>query len=135
MTTQQGSVPTEVHEKLQAASKDFAAVKCSREAFDKFAVEAKGLLAGHDEALRLVEKTILKSPEVWEKMHEYMVSQKQQVDVEESGKCSEGGECPNQRSFTWVLFSIIRGVFHGITSICLFRARFNCCAIFSFYLC
>ncbi|KAK4207913.1 hypothetical protein QBC37DRAFT_432736 [Rhypophila decipiens] len=69
-----GSVPKEINEALQAASKAFKEENYSREAFEKFAVEAKTLLADHHEALRVMEETILKNPDVWEKMREYSLS-------------------------------------------------------------
>ncbi|KAM7185940.1 hypothetical protein V8F33_012129 [Rhypophila sp. PSN 637] len=81
-----GSIPKEVNEEVQAACEEFAAAKYSREAFDKFAIEVRGILAGHEKVLRLVEDSILKSPEVWEKMHEYLSSQQDPAKVDESGK-------------------------------------------------
>ncbi|KAM7194940.1 hypothetical protein V8F33_006982 [Rhypophila sp. PSN 637] len=74
-TMNHGSVPKETNEALQAASKAFKEKNYSREAFEKFAVEARTLLADHHAALRVIEETILKNPEVWEKMREYVLSQ------------------------------------------------------------
>lgn len=81
-----------MNEEVRAACEEFAAAKYSREAFDKFAVEVRGLLAGHEKVLRLVEDSILKSPEVWEKMHEYLSSQQDPAKVDESGKWAAGGQ-------------------------------------------
>lgn len=91
MPYQQGSIPKEVNDKLQAATRDFALADYSRAAFEKFAIEARSLLVAHDEALRLVEDTLLKTPEVWDKMHEYAVSKQGKKD--ESLLCLTGEPC------------------------------------------
>ncbi|KAM7214447.1 hypothetical protein V8F06_010204 [Rhypophila decipiens] len=86
LNNRQESLPKDVNEKLQAACKDFAVANYSREALSKFSSEASALLAGHDEALRLFESTILKNPGVWDKMHEHAIGKQEKRDATTKGE-------------------------------------------------
>lgn len=77
MNNLQESVLEDVNDKLQIVSKEFAAANYSREALERFAAEARSLLADHDEALRLQESAILKNPGVWDKMHETVMAKRE----------------------------------------------------------
>ncbi|KAK4212531.1 hypothetical protein QBC37DRAFT_374937 [Rhypophila decipiens] len=80
------SLPKDVNDKLQAACKDFVVANYSREALSKFSSEARALLAGHDEALRLFESTVLKNPGVWDKMHEHTIAKQEKRDAATKGE-------------------------------------------------
>ena len=66
----QNSLPKDVNDELMSACQDFKDANYSREALNRLAADARTLLAGHEEALRLFEGTILKTPGVWDRMHE-----------------------------------------------------------------
>ncbi|KAH8125235.1 hypothetical protein LI328DRAFT_167485 [Trichoderma asperelloides] len=67
-------VPKDVNNELQAACGEFAAANYSRKALDRFRAKTHTVLAGHQEALQLIETIILKSSKVWDQMHEHVLS-------------------------------------------------------------